>query len=230
MSKYTGYYERKQDDEWEVEKPRTCFKNCDHITSVEPHKIIFSAPLWDVLQAMLLKFPQDEWQMMLSGKVTDGVCRCDGYYITKQEVTSAHVYNKDCVDAAMIKKLKLVAGIHSHVNMQTSPSQTDIDDSVMSLIDYHIILNNRKEMTGMRKAKLPCGGLTTAKCDCYIEGLVDLAKVEIKGLENISKREYSYQPLTPAAKPAWRDIGHRDYDRDYDDEKITQHMLQNGGY
>ena len=126
---------------WQVETPAKCVTACGHMEEQDEHQIIFSKDVWHVVQAMLRKFPTHEWQMMLTGAVDKDVCYVTGYYVTKQDAYMGTVDNKDCVDKAMIEEKHIVAGIHSHVNMGTTPSSRDINDSVMSLIDYHIIVN-----------------------------------------------------------------------------------------
>ncbi len=226
---------------WEVEQPKKCITECGHLKDMDKHKIVLSSDVWLVIRAMLHKHPSDEWQMMLTGTIEKDTCLCTGYYITKQEVSSALVTNKDCVDKAMIEEKHIVAGIHSHVNMGTTPSVTDIEDSVMSLIDYHLIVNNKREVNAMRKALLPCGSPTILSCDCLIENAVDLDKVEIVGLENITKKVYTYQghayPDSTTNRTIWERFGAKAVTypsaktkEEYDDEKLAEQLMAYGGY
>lgn len=213
---------------WEVDNAKKCFTACDHAKEMAQHSIVLSNDVWTVIRAMLKKYSDVEWQMMLTGKVDKkGFCMCDGYYITKQKVTGGTVTNLDEVTKEMIAEKKIVCGIHSHVNMGVSPSKTDIDDSVMSLVDYHIIVNNRLETTGIRKAVLPCKGIIAHACEVLVEGLVDLDAVVIEGLERIEKSTYSYvsyndkhdYPAHVKKHTYWKD-----------DKEVAQGLMNYGGY
>jgi hypothetical protein len=181
---------------WEVANPTKCYTKCQHIEDNDKHDIIFSHELWLVIKAMLKRYDTCEWQMALLGKVKKDQVFCEGYYIPKQKVSMSSVKHIDAIDKEFIETHGVVAMIHSHVNMGVTPSTTDIDDSVMSLIDYHVIINNKYEVCGIRKAKLPCKALTTASCEVLVEGLDDLDSVVIEGTENI-EREYYQGAGTP---------------------------------
>lgn len=238
---------------WEVDKPAKCVTNCDHVADVPKHKILITKDVQHVIQAMLHKFPKHEWQMMLTGYIdSNSVCICKGYYIPKQEVKEAYVKNLDCIDVELIAKLGIVAGIHSHVNMHTTPSGTDIEDSVMSLINYHIITNNHLNMNGMRKTILPCGKTAVVKCDVLLENAIDLDTLPIEGLENVQKmvttttyypppENFTENKITTAQEhiarknkknktfvEKYESKMHRDYDDEYDAEVIRQ--MQANGY
>lgn len=229
--------------EWEVDKPAKCVSECGHIKEQDNHEIVISKQVWHVIQAMLRKFPEHEWQMMLTGSIEKDTCYCTGYYVTKQKVSGGLVTNLDCVDKAMIDEKHIVAGIHSHVNMMVSPSGTDINDSVMSLIDYHMIVNNKLDMNGMRKAQLPCGKVSVAKCDVLIEDELDLDAITIEGIERIEKQSYvtchggcstpakwdpkNWDKGTYAGK--YEKAMYRDYDAEYDADVIKQ-MQMNGAF
>lgn len=172
---------------WDVNAVN-CYSNCDHSKTMPVHNIVISDPLWLVIRAMLKRYPVVEWQMLLSGEIVEGEgCVCTGYYVTKQEVSAALVKHKDEITIEDIERNKFVAGIHSHVNMACVASYTDIQDSIMSPIPYHIIVNNRLELAGYRKATLPCGGLMSVGCGVKTQGEVDLSAVEIVGLERITE-------------------------------------------
>jgi hypothetical protein len=181
-----------QSKPWTLEDNK-CYKKCDYIEKETQRVIVIGDGLWLVIRAMLHKYPHDEWQMLLSGITTDAGCFCEGYYVTKQEVGSATVRHKDEITTEIIEANRFVAGIHSHVNMAVNASQIDIDDSIMSPIQYHIIVNNRLELSGYRKATLPCGGLIPARCRVAIQGDIALDGVEIVGLERIEKVSDKYE-------------------------------------
>jgi hypothetical protein len=204
---------------WKVDNAKECYKNCDHIKTLDKQDIVLSNDLWNVIQAMTRKFKDVEWQMMLTGEVTKEGCYCDGYYITKQKVSGGTVKNTDLVDDAMIKEKKIVAGIHSHVNMGVTASTTDIEDSVMSMIDYHIIVNNSLNVNGMRKVHLPCSGLGVAECGVLVEGLVDLDTIVIEGTERIERATYG----TPEAT-AWRRY------EEANDAELARHLARSYDY
>ena len=138
---------------WKVDGGKECYSKCSHIEKADKHGIILSEEVWDVVQSMLLRFPTREWQMLLTGTIETDTCYVTGYMIPKQETSAAYVAHKDDITAEEIAEKHIVCGIHSHVNMTVTPSGTDIEDSVMSLIDYHIIVNNKHDRNGMRKAK-----------------------------------------------------------------------------
>lgn len=199
---------------WAVEGGKKCHTKCSHIEDAPKSKIVLSNDLWHVIQAMCLKFPTREWQMMLTGRVQEKGVYLDGYIIPKQATSAAYVEHKDDVTAEMIAEKHILCGIHSHVNMATNPSSVDIEDSVMSLIDYHIIVNNKSEVNGMQKVHLPCGGLTIAQAEVLVAGLVDLTKIEIVGLENITERTFATPAGTPLFASSTR--GYEDfYGKDY---------------
>jgi proteasome lid subunit RPN8/RPN11 len=211
--------------EWVVDDDN-CYKNCDHIDKLPQHKIVIGQDLWKIFKAMLKKFPNDEWQMLLIGEVKEDSCYVSDYYITKQEVGSAVVTHKDEITIDDIKAKGYVAGIHSHVSMPVNASTTDIEDSIMSPIPYHIIINNKLEVAGYRKATLPCGGFVTADCEVFVEGEIDLDSIEIRGLENITKKTYATGGVVydhtknDNARVIRRGYGYNGYDG-YDDEKMN---------
>jgi hypothetical protein len=190
--------------EWRVEGTQ-CYEHCDHVKKEQLHDIVITPTLWRVIRAMCRQFPHDEWQLLLTGELRPGTreCVCNGYYVPKQRVGGAVVQNTDFITAEVIAERSIVAGIHSHVNMPVQPSGTDIKDSVMSLIDYHVIVNNRHELNGMRKATLPCGGVSVVKCDVVLDE-PHADEPSIEGLERIERITY------PVSQAKW------DHD---DDEK-----------
>lgn len=204
--------------EWKVDNSR-CYHDCDHAEHLPSHIISINRDLWHVLCAMLKKFNDSEWQMLLTGHVENNTCFCDGYIIPKQEVAAATVSHVDEITNTDLVEKHIVATIHSHVNMGVFASQTDVNDSVMSLIDYHVIINNKREVEGIRKVQLPCGGVSKAECDVVVEGSIDLDAIVIVGTENISKKIYKTEWTPPK----------RDVDM-YDERSMGTHLLQHGGY
>jgi proteasome lid subunit RPN8/RPN11 len=221
-------------DKWHVEGGAKCYDKCSHAENMAQHNIVLSKDLWHVICAMLNRFPTKEWQMMLTGEKLEAGVFCNGYIIPKQEVSMAYVENKDNITAELIAEKHIVCGIHSHVDMGVTPSHTDINDSVMSLIDYHVIVNNKHLTNGMRKAVLPCGGLSVVPCTVSVAGEVDLTKLKIEGLENITEKTYGlgqrlfekheYKPTTYAHN----DVYWKDYT--IDEERQMAGFLQRGEY
>jgi len=146
----------------------------------------------------LCKTIKVEWQMYLLGrKVTDDDILCDGYYIPRQKVTSASVVNLDVLDAEVVRDKGIIAIIHSHGNMQTFLSSTDLDTIGGAFVDYHMVVNNRYEYTAVRRYPLPKGnyivlpiGVYAYSDDLAVEGINNIQHdvPVISGFQNRDKR------------------------------------------
>jgi hypothetical protein len=88
----------------------------------------------------------------------------------------------------------------------------------------------------MRKTELPCGGLTIVSCDVLVEGQVDLEKMEIRGLENITDRVhvpladrlFGHEQVRPVHYGSYNPVTmYNSYD---DDEERTwgKHLMEGG--
>jgi hypothetical protein len=134
---------------------------------------------------MCKKFEHTEWQMLLGGALKPEGLFLDNYYIPKQEVTGATVKNVDCIDKKFIDDNKIMATIHSHCTM-SGEFFSGTDDTMTnfnSIIDFHIVTNNKGEFKAMRKVTLPCGLLRAVEVNIQIEDV----DVDIKGIENIRR-------------------------------------------
>lgn len=145
---------------------------------------------------MCREFPKDEWQMLLKGREfqdgADGLrVEFDGYYIPKQEVTGASVKNVDDIGRKFIKDNKIIAGIHSHVNMNVFYSTTD-DETCKSGIKHHLVVNNDMKFIGRSRFTLPCGMAYFKDAEIEFEEDV-VTDVKIEGLDKISRTAYVHE-------------------------------------
>jgi proteasome lid subunit RPN8/RPN11 len=224
---------------WQVEGKSTCADKCSWAEAQE-RTILFSDEVWEVVKGLCEKV-EDEWQMLLIGKIDKDVVNITDYMIPKQRVTAASVINDDAITKEMIDKLGIVATIHSHSSMGVFFSSTDIKDTNMSLIDYHVVVNNKHEVVGAYKTKLPCGMLGMGKL--AVKRLTNDAPLVIKGIENISKavsavagwerynQQYNDRPSYPAISDKIRkkwDNWRKPWSKD-DEKHIGQTLLEQGG-
>jgi hypothetical protein len=119
-------------------------------------------------------------------------------------------------------------------------SSTDIKDTNMSLIDYHIVVNNKHEVTGAYKTKLPCGMLGMGKLVVKRAGTD--TELVIKGVENITKvvsavqswergnydgYDYKYPALSDKIRKKW-DNWRKPWSKE-DEKHIGQTLMEQGG-
>jgi proteasome lid subunit RPN8/RPN11 len=160
-------------------------KDCSY--SEQDKQIILLQPEVYVVITRLLGMYDKEWQMLLTGIVSEKGCNVTGYYIPKQITSYATVKNMDCIDKELVGRLGVVATIHSHVGMGVGFSATDHEYTNMSnLIGYHVVCNNKLEFNGVRQATLPCGLVKLIKTDVRIA----FPEVDIVDLENIEEQKY----------------------------------------
>ena len=160
-------------------------KDCSYADSLDTGAIRIPPEIYAVIRT-LCKDIDDEWQMLLKGEVKDGDVLVDGYYIPKQEVSGASVKNLDCIDKAFITENRIIATIHSHSSMGVFFSPTDEEMTNFSMINYHIVTNNKGEFTACMKIDLPCE-LAKLYDTRVIINLPDTTEEKIEGLDNIEK-------------------------------------------
>jgi hypothetical protein len=142
-------------------------------------------------------FNKDEWQMLLTGKTfqdgADGLrIEIDGYYVPKQEVSGATVKNIDEITRAFIAEKRIVAGIHSHVDMGVFFSTTD-DETCKSSILHHLVCNNDMKFVGRSRFNLPCGKAYFKEMDFEFEEEPAAPEVIVAGIENIKPMAYGWE-------------------------------------
>ena len=147
------------------------------------------------IQSVIRKLCKDvkiEWQMMLTGTETKEGVYVTGYWIPKQEVSTASVINKDLIDNDVIAERKIVCGIHSHGSMGVFFSSTDEEFTNNSLIKNNIVVNNKGEMKACMRYETPCGLVHFFDADVEVETVVTDT---IEGVDNIKETKWNYQPL-----------------------------------
>lgn len=227
MSKY------KPKEEWDTGTAKPCADECSYAEDHLDYMTTVFIPLGisKVIKALDRKFPHAEWQMLLCGSRTssDRVVITD-YRIPKQEVGAATVTNLDCIDKDYIEEHNVIATMHSHVNMGTSPSHTDKEKTNKSQIDLHIIVNHRGNYTALEKVSLPCGLVTFIDAEVEWEEVAE-EDTNIVGLENISECEYKYPVAgSKLASTHWDTSGEVSLDALEPDWKNRQHALSHANY
>lgn len=172
--------------------PKVC-ENCDWLPRDNKQRIMVNHEVWKSLMGICSKVKL-EWQALLTGTIEDGVVHVTGYWIPKQEVSQASVKNLDLVDDVVIATRGIVAGVHSHGNMACFFSQTDVDDTNMSLIKHNIVINNQNQYKAQSRIELPCGLVKFVDAEVFTVGepVTDLV-----GLENITERTYGFETKSP---------------------------------
>lgn len=177
--------------------PKVC-ENCDFLPKDNKQRILVEYPVWKVLMALCTEV-KVEWQALLKGRIEDGVVHINGYYIPKQEVGHAHVKNLDVIDDEFITAHTIVAGVHSHGTMNCFFSNTDHEDTNMSLIRHNIVVNNKGEYKACSRMDLPCGLVKFIDAEVMTVGEPD---VVIEGLENIQEKHYKTDVWRPKTNEA----------------------------
>lgn len=167
-------------NKWDTGTKQESATTCSYGEKVKKEFII-SPEVYAVISS-LCKEIEVEWQMLLKGKEVENKVYITGYYIPKQEVSYGSVKNIDCIDREFIEKNNIVAGIHSHANMQCFFSSTD-EESTNSFLHNSIVVNNRLEFLGQSKTILPCGLLQNVDADINIA----FPEVKIVGKDNIQE-------------------------------------------
>jgi proteasome lid subunit RPN8/RPN11 len=210
-------------ESWEV-TGTACADKCSHLEAQDGGRIIITRPVWEVIKTLCNKV-EYEWQALLTGEVLPSGIVVTGYIIPKQRVSRGAVINDDAITKEFIEEHHVVAGIHSHSGMGVFFSTTDIKDAVMSLIDHHVVVNNKLELLGASKVTLPCGRVGIGKLKVDVgEPAVD---ADVVGIDNIKKMEYagtSWQERAPLSRfrderkplPSW--------DEDYVGRTIREEM------
>lgn len=177
--------------------PKVC-ENCDFTPKDRKQKIRMDYEVWKVLMG-LCSTVKVEWQALLKGTIdADGVVNITGYYIPKQQVGPTYVKNLDVIDDVFIAENNIVAGVHSHANMNCFFSSTDHDDTNMSLIKHNIVVNNKGEYKATTRVELPCGMVKFIEAEVFTVGE---PHVTIVGLSNIEEKTWGFQtPTTWGAK------------------------------
>ena len=175
-------------DEWDTgddTSSKIC-KSCDWSDNLVAGSIKITPEVYTVIKK-LCSDVKDEWQMLLKGEEREnGDVYVDGYYIPKQEVTGATVKNLDCIDQEFIDTNRIVATIHSHSTMSCFFSATDEEFTNMSMIDTHIVVNNKGEHKACMKTNLPCGMVKFFDTKVNVD--YTMPDVEVEGQDNIQKR------------------------------------------
>ena len=116
----------------------------------------------------------------------------------------ATVKNNEGITPELVEQLGVVATIHSHNNMGTTPSVTDEQETQTSpTIRFHIITNNSDAYSAIYSEILPCGMFRFAKCKVMIE----FEKIDaVRGIEKIKEIQTSWDTDrkgfgTPLYKP-----------------------------
>jgi len=177
-------------DEWDTGTASQIAHDCTYVSDTSSYTIMIPLDIQKVIAYLRAKIVS-EWQMLLSGTVDDSIklVTVTGYYIPKQEVTGATVTNLDIIDGDLIRKLSIVATIHSHSTMQVSFSSTDMDFTNMSQIKHHIVTNNRADYKATSRIVLPCGYETFVDTDIMLED-DEKEDISVIGLDNISKSTF----------------------------------------
>lgn len=184
-----GTYKAKKG--WDTgDAPKVC-ENCDWLPKTQKQQIFIDYTVWKAIMGICAKV-KVEWQALLTGEIIDGIVHVHGYLIPKQEVTGSSVKNLDLIDDVVIAERHIVAGVHSHGNMECFFSSTDMEDTNMSLIKHNIVVNNRAHYKAQTRVELPCGLVK------FIEGEVSTIGepvTDIVGLENISEPKFGFQTV-----------------------------------
>lgn len=180
---------------WDTgDAPKVC-TNCDFHSSTEKQKFLIDHEVWRALMSICSSVKL-EWQALLTGEIKpDGTIHITGYYIPKQEVTASSVKNLDLIDDVVIAEKCIIAGVHSHGNMACFFSSTDVEDTNLSLIKHHIVVNNRSEYKAQSRVDLPCGMAKFIEGEVFTIGEPD---VTIVGLENIGERKFGFMSAIDA--------------------------------
>ena len=204
---------------WETNKKSNCASDCSWVEDKDNKKEVeIYLPLH--IQAVISRLCKDiaiEWQMLLVGMIHNGVVDVSSYYIPEQEVSTANVKNLECIDKKFIEENCIIATIHSHGTMGTFFSSVDEEKTNLSLIKYHIVVNNDGDSKAQMQRDLPCGMRSLVDIDIVLEEEEEKVKVPIAGIEKIKTRKNSYQ--YPEITDKTRDILERKYSLSKDDLK-----------
>lgn len=200
-----GYVPKKG---WDTgDAPKVC-TDCSFLPKDTKQKILVDYEIWKTLMA-ICSTVKVEWQALLTGTIDEqGVVHVKGYWIPKQEVSASSVKNLDLIDDVVIVEKGIVAGVHSHGTMACFFSQTDMDDTNMSLIKHHIVVNNQALYKAQSRVELPCGMAKFVDAEVFTVGEPE---ANIVGLTNISERSFGFitkSEATTSAQPL-RCEGHR---------------------
>lgn len=179
--------------EWKTDLEIKCADKCTDLEVRQENVIHIPRKIEQVFREMCRRFPKDEWQLLLTGEIADNEIHVDGYYVPKQEVSAAYVRNLDVITREFIVEKRIIAGIHSHVDMGVFFSATD-DETCKSAIRYHIVTNNRGEYVTRGRHTLACGREGFKPMKLEFETVVEDAII-IDGIERITKPEpVTYDP------------------------------------
>jgi proteasome lid subunit RPN8/RPN11 len=173
-------------DKWEIEKPKTAedCSFCEDTTRI----FVLSPKVFATMQ-LLCREIKMEWQILLCGIETRTGIYVDGYYIPKQEVTSASVTNNDEITAEFVAMHRVIGTCHSHGSMGVFFSSTDETCTNFSMLKHHIVTNNDGAFKAISRVELPCG--MTKFVDAIVRTAVpDVKKKNVKGIENIVEKAY----------------------------------------
>jgi proteasome lid subunit RPN8/RPN11 len=168
-----------------------CAEKCSHLEERGKNSIHIPLEISRVIRGMCRKFPDDEWQLLLKGHVSEDRTSVEvtGYYVPEQEVTGSTVKNTDMnITREFLHENKIIAGIHSHVNMGVFFSGTD-EETTKSSIRYHVVTNNRGDYVARGRYTLACGMEGFKDMDIVLDAEVS-EEVDIEGIERVKKHVY----------------------------------------
>ena len=176
-------------NEWRNDKKDIRAIECSY-TMDNDIKIVFQDDIWEVVKE-LCNDVELEWQMFLIGTQeteSDNILITD-YIIPKQIVTGGSVTNEECVDQQYITEHGIIASMHSHGKLGVFFSGTD-EETNLSEIKYHIVVNNRLEYKAVQQVSLPCGLKKQVDLDILLR--TNKPKPVIKGRDNITENKFTY--------------------------------------
>jgi len=169
--------------QWDTGDKHNVADECSWADGYKGANIHITAEIYAVIRKMC-KEVKIEWQMMLTGTESKDGVYITGYWIPKQEVSTASVKNLDIIDKDVIAERKIICGVHSHGNMACFFSAVDDESTNNSLIKNNIVVNNKGDYKAVMRYETPCGMVHFFDATLEIgEGVA----VEIEGLENIER-------------------------------------------
>lgn len=197
------------------QEPKLC-TNCSFTEDIKKFEIRIHPDVYGAI-FRLLDVIKVEWQLLLTGSVRGQVVYVTGYYVPKQEVTSASVTNQEAIDQEFINQHEIVATIHSHSDMQVFFSGVDERETCASFIKHHVVINNKTQTVAKSRVDLPCG--MHKFVDAKVLVMIPTVSAPLQGEEKITVKNFKYNG------GGWEGNtfkGHGDWQREYNADNFVK--------